>query len=415
MVGKTHQLNSMILDNNKLIILLSLVVIASYLFNILSKWIKIPSVLLLISVGVLLQYMAKKFEVQFAIPHSTIDLMGTFGLILIVLEASLDLKLKREEIPNVRNAFFAALVILTISSFLMAFVIQWWLGTTLKKSLITAIPLAVTSSAIAIPSVSFLSKKIREFIIYEATFSDIIGILFFNYVIQERLLNIITIKNFALNVIIIVIVSLVGSFILLYLINRIAGHVKFFLILGILLLIYSVGKIFHLPSLLLILVFGIMIGNTDKIIKGNALRYLNPEKLKLDLVPFKHITEETAFVIRTFFFVLFGYNVDLSELTKPEIIFSGLTIVAISLIIRYVYLRFTVKEADRMVKLFLAPRGLITVILFYSIPAQYIILEFSIGIIFFVIIVTGLMMTISLWLGNNKNENEVLLDNENAI
>jgi NhaP-type Na+/H+ or K+/H+ antiporter len=175
-----------------------------------------------------------------------------------------------------------------------------------------------------------------------------------------------------------------------------------------------VGKAFHLPSLLLILVFGIMIGNTEKIITGKALKYLNPEKLKLDLLPFKHLTEETAFVIRTFFFVLFGYNVDLKELVKPEIIFSGLTIVGISLVIRYVYLRFTVMGVDRLVKLFLAPRGLITVILFYSIPAKYIIPEFSIGIIFFVIIVTGFMMTISLWLGN-KNENNIFLENENNI
>lgn len=404
----------MIINNNQLIILLSVVVISSYLFNILSKWIKIPSVLLLMGLGVLLQYFAKLYGVSFLIPDSTIDLMGTFGLILIVLEASLDLKLKKEEIPTVRNAFLAASVILLISSFTMAFTIHWWLGTTLKKSLITAIPLAVTSSAIAIPSVTFMSKKVREFIIYEATFSDIIGILLFNYVIQDRLLNIITVQSFILNVIIIVIVSLLGSILLLYLINRISGHVKFFLILGILLLIYSIGKAFHLPSLLLILVFGIMIGNTEKIVTGKALKYLNPEKLKLDLLPFKHITEETAFVIRTFFFVLFGYNVDLRELVKQEIIFSGLTIVGISLVIRYVYLRFTVVGADRLVKLFLAPRGLITVILFYSIPAKYIIPEFSIGIIFFMIIVTGLMMTISLWLGN-KNENDVLLDNENSI
>ncbi|RZL60366.1 MAG: sodium:proton antiporter, partial [Pedobacter sp.] len=190
--------------------------------------------MLLISAGVLLQFLAKKFQIDFVIPDSTIELMGTFGLILIVLEASLDLKLEKEEIPTVKNAFYAALLILTITSISIALLIQWWLGTSFKNSLITAIPLAVTSSAIAIPSVSFLTKKIREFIIYEATFSDIIGILFFNYVIQDKLLNIVTVQNFILNVIIITLVSLAGSFILLYLINRIPGHVKFYLILGIL-------------------------------------------------------------------------------------------------------------------------------------------------------------------------------------
>lgn len=394
----------MTIDTNNLIIIISLIIIASYLYNQLSRLIKVPSVLLLISTGLLLQFLAKTFTVQYAIDQSTIELMGTLGLILIVLEASLDLKLTRDRIPNIRNAFFAALFILLVSAFSMAFVIQWWLDTGLKRSLITAIPLAVTSSAIAIPSVAMFSKKVKEFIIYEATFSDILGILLFNYTIQDRLLNYVTLQNFAINVIVIIAVSLIGSFILLFMINKMTHHVKYFLILAILLLIYASGKIFHLPSLLLILVFGLLIGNSETVVRGKAREYLSPDKLKHELISFKNLTEETAFVIRTFFFVLFGYNVELKELTKPEIINAGIIIIVILLVIRYMYLRFTVKETHRMIKLFLAPRGLITVILFYSIPAKYIIPEFSIGIIFFVIMVTGLMMTISLWIGDTDDE-----------
>lgn len=394
------------LGNNELIIILSSIIILSYFFNFIASKIKVPSVLLLLFLGICLKYLAIYFSIEFIFPHSSLELLGTFGLILIVLEATLDLKLTEENFPVIRNAFLASLVILFVSSFSIAYIIHLWLETSLKKSLINAIPLAVISSAIAIPSVVGLPKRIREFIVYEATFSDIAGIMLFYYVIQDKLLNIITIGNFTIKLIIIIIISLGGSMLLLFLINRITSHVKFFLILSILLLIYASGKIFHLPSLLLVMVFGLLVSNSNKFIKGKLLKAFNPEKLQSDITPFKTITEETAFMIRTFFFVLFGYSINFQDLLSPNIIFSGLAIVATSLIIRYLYLRVAVKEVDRTVKLFLAPRGLITVILFYSIPEQYIIPEFSVGIVFFVIIVSGLMMGISLRRGDTKQEDD---------
>jgi cell volume regulation protein A len=42
------------------------------------------------------------------------------------------------------------------------------------------------------------------------------------------------------------------------------------------------------------------------------------------------------------------------------------------------------------------PRGLITVLLFYSIPAQLTLSEFDPGIVLFVIIATTLLMTLGL-------------------
>jgi len=332
--------------------------------------------------------------------------MGTLGLILIVLEASLELKLTKEEIPQMRNAFLAALIILVVSVLSMAFVIQWWLFTPFKKSLVNAIPLAVISSAIAIPSVAMFNKKIKNFIIYESTFSDILGIVLFNYSIQDRLFTLKTLGNSAINMILILVISFVGSLLLLFLINRISNKVKFFLILSILFLIYAIGKEFHLPSLLLVLVFGLMINNPEKFLISRISKFFNPEKLSVNIEPFKLFTEESAFLVRTFFFILFGYSVDLDELLDITIIISGIAITIISLVIRYIYLRFTVKEGFRITKLFLAPRGLITVILFYSIPAKYIIPEFSIGIVFFVIISTGLLMMISL-MGESTEQDQL--------
>ncbi|MCR6637535.1 MAG: cation:proton antiporter [Sporocytophaga sp.] len=389
----------MYLSNNELIIALSLLFILSYLFNFISAKIRIPSVLLLLGTGMILKAMAAKFGITFVFPQSSLELIGTFGLILIVLEASLDLHLTKDEMPTVRSAFASGVIIFLISTLAIALILKFWLGTSLKQAVINGIPLAVISSAIAIPSVATMNKQVKSFIIYESTFSDIIGIMIFNYAIQENILNYKTIGALGLSFISILIISFLASGLLIFLMSKIRHQKKFFLIIVILLLIYAIGKEAHLPSLLMVLVFGLMTGNFKYLVKGKFAKHFNSEHLSLQLTPFKAFTEETAFLIRTFFFVLFGYSVNLQELLEMKILLPGLAITASLLLIRYIYIRFTVKEGYRVAKLFLAPRGLITVILFYSIPAQYILPDFTIGVVFIVIILTGLMMTLSLILG----------------
>ena len=67
---------------------------------------------------------------------------------------------------------------------LVAAVIYWLVpDITVKAALVNAIPLSIISSAIAIPSVDQIGKSKREFIVYESIFSDIFGILIFNFVV----------------------------------------------------------------------------------------------------------------------------------------------------------------------------------------------------------------------------------------
>jgi NhaP-type Na+/H+ or K+/H+ antiporter len=175
-----------------------------------------------------------------------------------------------------------------------------------------------------------------------------------------------------------------------------------------LILTYSLGKLFHLPSLLLILIFGVLINNTDIIPVIKISTYFVSNKLKEDLVTFKVFTGEIAFVIRTFFFVLFGYSIGLKEIANYEMLSISASIILLSLLIRYFFLRITVKKSNYLTKLFMAPRGLITVLLFYSIPEEYIIYKFSTDIVFIVIVSSSLLMMISLWIQNKGNEIEEL-------
>lgn len=378
-----------------ILIFLSVLVIISYGFDLLSKKTKVPSVLMLLACGIGLQYLAGHYGYSFILPRVVLELFGIIGLILIVLEGSLDLELRREKIPIIRKSFLAGLLILVLSAVSIAFIIQFTHQMPFQQCLVNATPLAVISSAIAIPSVSNLTKEKKEFIVYESTFSDILGIMLFNFAIQDNFAQTISIVTFLWDLILIIAVSIISCLVLLFFINRITHHTKFFLILAVLILIYSTSKIFHLSPLLLVLTFGLILNNIDLFLKGKMKGLIQPEKLNEEVNQLKVITAESAFLIRTFFFLLFGFSFELYKLLDVELLFIGSLIVTALTLIRLFYLQF-ISRTSLFPELFIAPKGLITILLFYSIPPKFLIPNFSEGVIFFVIIITGLIMLFGL-------------------
>lgn len=65
----------------------------------------------------------------------------------------------------------------------------FYLNESYLNCLIYSIPLSIVSTAIVIPSISHLEEAKKEFLIYETSFSDIIGIMAFNYITAGNLLN----------------------------------------------------------------------------------------------------------------------------------------------------------------------------------------------------------------------------------
>ena len=143
----------------------------------------------------------------------------------------------------------------------------------------------------------------------------------------------------------------------------------------------------------MIFIFGLILNNGHKLLKKRKSkkklidrRSLN--KLKHD---FKIITGESAFLMRTGFFVVFGMSINLKALIDLEVILIGTIIILLLYLIRYINFKFIVKS-DTFPEVLLAPRGLITILLFYQIPIHYRITNFSVEILSFVIIVTSLIM-----------------------
>lgn len=398
----------MIFDPYQILIALSIITIVSYLFNIISERLKIPSVILLIGCGVLLQSVSEYYGQRMIIPRTILELLGVIGLIMIVLEGALDLKITKEKKKLITQSFLVAGCVLLITTIAIADILHIFLNLRLVKALPYAVAMGVISSAIAIPSVNKFDLAKKEFIIYESTFSDILGIMLFNYVIANSLLSLVTVGVFIWNLILITVISILSTLLLMLLFKYLKGHIKVFLILAILMLVYSLSKQLHLPSLFFILVFGLVLNNSEPFLKGKIQKFLHPEKLLSVNSELKIMTAELAFLIRTFFFLLFGYSIDMSLIFNSTVLITGSMIMVVIMIIRYVFLRY-ISQTNIFPELFIAPRGLITIILFYSIPPHLVSNKFNEGVLSFVILASGVIMMLGILFAKKKVVNGELI------
>lgn len=391
----------MILDTYHILIVLCIVTIISYIFNIISDRLKVPSVILLIVCGMILKVVGDQYQMNFLVPRTVLELLGVIGLIMIVLEGALDLKITPDKKKLIIRSLLSAVSVLFITTIAIADILHFAFEIPFKQALPYSVAMGVISSAIAIPSVNNLSADKREFIIYESTFSDILGIMLFNYVISDKLLSLNTGLVFVWNLVLISLISIICTVLVLVLLKYLKGHIKVFLILSILILVYSLSKQWHLPSLFFILVFGLVLNNAEPFLKGWITGFLDPGKLNSVNRELKGMTAELAFLIRTFFFLLFGYSIDLSLIISVPVIVTGSIIILVILLIRYVFLRY-ISKTNVFPELFIAPRGLITVILFYSIPIELMSDKFNEGVLSFVILISGLIMMFGILFSKQK-------------
>jgi len=196
---------------------------------------------MLISLGVLLQVPAWYFNFNKDSLKPVLEVLGIVGLIMIVLEAALDLELKKEKWGIIWRSFSVALVGLVLTTFGCAALFAFFGDMSRTVALIYAIPLAIISSAIVIPSVLRLDDEKREFLIYESTFIDILGIMFFYLVLSnaEESSSKLVVLDVATNIVGTIVVSILVSYALVLVFQNITTKIKLFLLIAVLLLLYS--------------------------------------------------------------------------------------------------------------------------------------------------------------------------------
>ncbi|HAN18249.1 MAG: sodium:proton antiporter [Bacteroidetes bacterium GWC2_33_15] len=383
-----------------IIITLCLLLLLAYIFDISSSRTNIPSVLLLLLLGWGVNQVTKVIGIHIPDLTPVLPALGSIGLILIVLEGTLDLKLDKSKYKFIFKSFVFALSPMLILSFILAFAFYYFGNIPYKYGLINAIPLSIISSAIAISSIKNLKTSDKEFITYESSLSDILGIIFFNFLILNEVINISSVGYFLLDIIIILIISFIAIIGLALLLSKIKHHVKFLPIILIIILVYYFAEIFHLPALIVILLFGLFLANLDELKHFDFFLRFNTETLEKEIVKFKDLTSEMTFLIRTMFFLLFGFLIETKELLNLSSLLWAIVITVLIFGLRALHLYLLKLPLKPL--FYIAPRGLITILLFLSIPASQGCIFINKSLIIQVIILSAFVMMIGLI--NNKKD-----------
>ncbi|RME13414.1 MAG: sodium:proton antiporter, partial [Bacteroidetes bacterium] len=213
----------MAISTDLIIVIISVLILIGYLFEITYRKFRVPSIVVLIVSGVVIKwFLSRYFHVnEMGWLDVILKVLGTIGLILIVLEGTLELKIRRDNLNLIRDGFvFSFLEIVLVSLILCLYItsvqhFDWY------QSVVNVLPFAVVSSAIAIPASQLLNKGDKFFVIYQSSFSDVLGVLIFNFFVLNEVISWGVVGQFFLQIVLLLIISVAASIILSFLLNRI--------------------------------------------------------------------------------------------------------------------------------------------------------------------------------------------------
>jgi len=356
----------------------------------------VPSVIVLVASGLLAQPLLVSLGVQLSWAGTLVPIVGTIGLVLIVLEGALDIELKRERLRLIGATLFLAAAGFTVCVLVFASVARLALDLSYVQAVLLAAPFAVISSAVAIPSSSFLPPKGREFVVYESSMSDIIGVLvFFSLLgsdgsIRSALLALLGGGILSL------LLSLLCAAALMLVLLRVEGHIRFVPLLAGLFALYATGKLLHLSPLIMVLFFGLLLNKPSLVTRFRPFHDWVEDDYEATLSEFKTLVVELTFVVRGFFFVLLGYWTDLSDLASPFAWFAAALALAVIFGSRFALLRLMQLGPAAAGPLgWIAPRGLITVLLFLTARETFALPGYLNGAVMLVVLASSALILVA--------------------
>lgn len=195
------------------------------------------------------------------------------------------------------------------------------------------------------------------------------------------------------------------TFALALLLHKITYHINYVIILTSLILVYVLAGMIHLPALLLVMAFGMALANYRLSENTFLSRYIQYDKFGNDLASFTRIMRELTFIVKSFFFIMFGYLTQIEGLFDLSNVITSLCIIAGIYFLRIIFLRIILK-IPVLPFLFFSPRGLVTILLFLSVPASLKIGLISKEVVTLVILLTIFIM----FIGNIFYRDDIITD-----
>jgi len=379
---------------NTAILAASALLMFAYLLDIVGRRWKLPSVVLLIGTGIALRQIMDSTHLHLGWVDPIVPVIGTLGLILIVLEGALDLNVSRERLGLMARASASTLLGFSATFAGFAALFHFALELDVPVAVLAAIPFAVISSAVAIPAAHGLPERPREFVIYESSLSDIVGVLvFYAWNNAGGSLNSFTFDLLGGGAVSVA-AAIAAALTLYYFINQLDGHVRFLPLIAGLICLYAVGKELHLSPLILVLGCGLLINNPHLLGWNARLRSLRSDHYGQTLREFKGLVAELTFATKSFFFLLLGYWTNIAQMISQEawiVAGAGLVIIYGS---RWVILKLLRQDAAARL-LWIAPRGLITVLLFLSAAETGKLEGFPFGAVMLIVLATATLTALA--------------------
>ena len=378
---------------NTAVLAVSALLVFAYLLDVFGRRTRLPPVVLLIVTGIAARQVLDRFDLHLGWVDPMVPIIGTIGLVLIVLEGALDIKLRREQFKLVYGAIAMAAAGFVLCTALFAMVASQVLNLSYFQALILSIPFAVISSAVAIQSSHFLPAHGREFVIYESSVSDIIGVLvFFALLNSDGSLGGVVrglLGGGALSLLLATVCSVGLALVLM----RIDGHIRFIPLLAGLFALYAIGEILHLSPLIMVLMFGLALNNPGIIKRLGPLRGWMDSSYETTLTQFKLLVMELTFAVRGFFFILLGYWTDLSDLASFPAWLSAAFMLTVIYAGRYAMLK-SFNHSLTSSLTWIAPRGLITVVLFLGASNAMTLPSFVSGTVVLVVLISAALVAV---------------------
>jgi cell volume regulation protein A len=305
--------------------LVGVVILVGFLANLLFRVTKIPSVLVLVGIGVLLG------PVTGWLRHDALltiaPFFGGLALLVILFEGGLELEIGHVVRHAPRTAIFTA-VVFALSLAAVALVARFALGLPVALSLMLGAVLGATSPAICMPVVSGLSVRgdVKTVIKLESAMGEVFLIVSVVLLIQSHAAGTADaatwLWGFGRSLFVALLVASVAG----ALWSRLVGWMgreplSYMLTLGVTCLLYFVVEELGGSPAIAVLLFGLLLANMEFIASRIGPRVSEVFGIDLRGEQFVlhqfmvNITAELSFLLRTFFFVYLGLLLDLRALS----------------------------------------------------------------------------------------------------
>lgn len=332
--------------------LLVLAFVANRLFRIT----RIPDLIILLIMGLALGPVFRIIETASFVTFT--HLLGDLALILILFEGGLELRIK-ESLHHFPGGVLLAFIGYGLSFATAAAAVHWGMHMPWHNSLLLGAVFGCTSSTVIMPVLQQMQVRepVKLTLLLESALGDIIGVITVSSLIDINVgqpIMKLFLSGLATRVIIAVLLSVAAGLLWTRLwpylaTQRFSNVLTFGVVLG----IYAGTRAVGGSGLLAILAFGLTLGNASA----------QPIEAHGGMLEFH---SELSFLIRSFFFVLLGAEV---EFVSPRYIWPMLAIIGALLISRSIAIWISrlalhgITEKEREIIFFMMPRGLITAVL----------------------------------------------------